>query len=135
MFFLMNFFMNFPGIVQSHAIWCQLCTTTPSKHIRRTLSSTYFKSSKIILQTSVNASLSKFIRSDFCFETMCTKFMVWWLAFISVPRRSEKAHKIVVATRKITQCKVEFIKILESNNYYQKHTYWSTDNNIVFLQN
>lgn len=45
------------------------------------------------------------------------------LAFISVPRRSDKAHKIVVATRKTTQCKVEFIKILESNNYYQKHTY------------
>ena len=45
------------------------------------------------------------------------------LAFISVPRRSDKAHKIVVATRKTTQCNVEFIKILESNNYYQKHTY------------
>ena len=65
---------NFPGIVQSHAIWCQLCTTTPLKHIRRTLSSTYFKSSKIILQTSKFLSQIIIIRSthiDQQITTLC----------------------------------------------------------------
>ena len=86
----------------------------------------------MILQTSVNASLS--FPNIYPYQVSALKPQAcipssWYgdlsshsLTFISVLLRSDKTQNSG-ATTKTTQCNVEFISIIELDNYYQKHTY------------